>query len=338
MIKKVWLTAITEISLALIILFSGSMSYAGEMADAPAVFEEQAYLRDPAETDASAGVDYDAAGDAAVKDVIDRIAALPDPDKISLIYREYIDKAKDALNKLSPEDQARVPETARKKLAADDEAVKKLELAEDKKKAAAVAEKMCSLKGTRAGKGKAATEAARMAYDALTDAQKKYIPNNALVSLIDAEEAYEAGRVFKCGSALYKVLPSGDVTYREPLNLLSKSETVPNQVKKNGYYFLVIKISIAAFKDCRNLEELVISKSIRSIGEYALKNTPKLTKVTVLTKRLTAGKIIRAFSGSGRFKGAGITVRAPQGFVFRYEKIFKGSGGLNENARFDVIT
>ena len=338
MIKKVWLTAITEISLALIILFSGSMSYAGEMADAPAVFEEQALWLDPGKSDASAGADYDSAGDAAVKDVIDRIAALPDPDKISLIYREYIDKAKDALNKLSPEDQARVPETARKKLAADDEAVKKLELAEDKKKAAAVAEKMCSLKGTRAGKGKAATEAARMAYDALTDAQKKYIPNNALVSLIDAEEAYEAGRVFKCGSALYKVLPSGDVTYREPVNLLSKSETVPNQVKKTGYYFLVIKISIAAFKDCRNLEELVISKSIRSIGEYALKNTPKLTKVTVLTKRLTAGKIIRAFSGSGRFKGAGITVSAPQGFVFRYEKIFKGSGGLNENARFDVIT
>ena len=238
----------------------------------------------------------------------------------------------------SPADFDEFWANARKKLAADDEAVKKLELAEDKKKAAAVAEKMCSLKGTRAGKGKAATEAARMAYDALTDAQKKYIPNNALVSLIDAEEAYEAGRVFKCGSALYKVLPSGDVTYREPVNLLSKSETVPNQVKKNGYYFLVIKISIAAFKDCRNLEELVISKSIRSIGEYALKNTPKLTKVTVLTKRLTAGKIIRAFSGSGRFKGAGITVRAPQGFVFRYEKIFKGSGGMNENARFDVIT
>ena len=133
MIKKVWLTAIMEISLALIILFSGSMSYAGEMADAPAVFEEQALWLDPGKSDASAGADYDSAGDAAVKDVIDRIAALPDPDKISLIYREYIDKAKDALNKLSPEDQARVPETARKKLAADDEAVKKLELAEDKK-------------------------------------------------------------------------------------------------------------------------------------------------------------------------------------------------------------
>ena len=232
MIKKVWLTAITEISLALIILFSGSMSYAGEMADAPAVFEEQALWLDPGKSDASAGADYDSAGDAAVKDVIDRIAALPDPDKISLIYREYIDKAKDALNKLSPEDQARVPETARKKLAADDEAVKKLELAEDKKKAAAVAEKMCSLKGTKAGKGKAATEAARMAYDALTDAQKKYIPNNALVSLIDAEEAYEAGRVFKCGSALYKVLPT-DMDATIPLD---KMDTTMDDAHKLAYF------------------------------------------------------------------------------------------------------
>ena len=336
MIKKVWLTAITELSLALMIMFSGSMSFAGEMTDAPAVFEEQAYLRDPAETDASAGVDYDAAGDAAVKDVIDRIAALPDPDKISLLYREYIDAAKEALNKLAPADQAKVPETAKKKLAADDEAVKKLELAEDKKKAAAVAKQMCQLKGMKAGKGKAAAEAARLAYDGLTFDQKLYIPNNAVISLIDAENAYKEGRTFKCGSAWYKVLPSGDVTYREPVNLLSESETVPTQVKKNGYYYLVIRISIGAFKDCRNLEELVISKNVRSIGKYALKNTPKLTEITVRTKMLTAGKIFRAFSGSGSFKGAGITVRVPQGYVFQYEKIFKGSGRLNAHARVQV--
>ena len=188
----------------------------------------------------------------------------------------------------------------------------------------------------KAGKGKAAAEAARLAYDGLTFDQKLYIPNNAVISLIDAENAYKEGRTFKCGSAWYKVLPSGDVTYKEPVNLLSESETVPTQVKKNGYYFLVIKISIGAFKDCRNLEELVISKNVRSIGKYALKNTPKLTEITVRTKMLTAGKIFRAFSGSGSFKGAGITVRVPQGYVFQYEKIFKGSGRLNAHARVQV--
>ena len=148
--------------------------------------------------------------------------------------------------------------------------------------------------------------------------------------------------------ALNTVISSGRTEHRKVLSFKSEIDRIfrlpphPNVLTLqrieyiDGYYYLVIRISIGAFKDCRNLEELVISKNVRSIGEYALKNTPKLTRITVRTKMLTAGKIFRAFSGSGSFKGAGITVRVPQGYVFQYEKIFKGSGRLNAHARVQV--
>lgn len=336
MIKKVWLTTITEISLALIIIFSGSMSFAENITEAAVVFEEQVSMEDPEKAIASAGPAYDAAENAAVKDVKDRIAALPDPENAALIYRVHIDKAKEALNMLTAEEQASIPETAKKKLAALDEAVKKLELAEDEKKAADVAEMMNTAKGTRAGKGKDAAEAARIAYNGLTEAQRALIPNDALLALIDAEDAYEAGRIFKSGDAWYKILPSGDVTYKEPANMLCKSASVPNQVRNDGYYYLVVKISIGAFKNCRNLEELVINRNIRSIGEYAFKNTPKLTKILIRTKMLKAGKIYKAFANGGKFKGAGLTISVPQGYVYQYNNIFKGSGRLNINAKVQV--
>jgi hypothetical protein len=261
------------------------------------------------------------------------IDALPAADKATKEDRAAVDAAKEALGKLTSAQKEYVPATAIQKLSEVDEAVKKKESGDDEKAADEVAAMINALKGTAAGKGKAATVAARDAFESLTDYQKTLLPKSAESLLKDAEEAYTVDRTFQCGDNWYKVLPSGNVTYNRPADSACKYVTVPNQIKKNGYYYKVVKISIGAFKNCTALEWVVINKNIEVIGSYAFKNTPALTKIKVMTKQLDTGKVVNAFKSAGKNNGKGITVKTPNGYTYRYEDLFKGEGGLNENAK-----
>jgi hypothetical protein len=258
---------------------------------------------------------------------------LPAPEDATKEDREAVDKAKAALAALTPEQQAMVPDIAKNKLEAVDEAVKAKEGGEDQKAADAAMAKIEAIKKQPAGKGKAATEEARAAYDALTDAQKALLPKSAESLLVAAEEAYTVDRTFQCGDNWFKVLPSGNVSYNRPADSLCTSATVPNQIKKNGYMYKVVKVSIGAFKNCENLKWVVVGKNISLIGEYAFKNTPSLTKVKVLSRNFKSGKVVKAFAAGGKDKGAKLTVKTPSGYVSSYESLFKGEGMLNENAR-----
>ena len=237
-----------------------------------------------------------------------------------------------ACGTLTAAQQALVPKAAKDRLTAVDEAVKAKEGGDDQKAADACMEKIEAIKKQPAGKGKAATEEARAAFDQLTDAQKALLPKSAESLLTAAEEAYTKDRTFQCGDNWYKVLPSGNVSYNRPADSDCTSATVPNQIKKNGYMYKVVKVSIGAFKNCTSLEWVVINKNIQIIGEYAFKNTPSLTKIKVLTRQLKAGKVVKAFAAGGKSNGAKLTVKTPSTYVAPYDSLFKGEGLLNQKA------
>ena len=143
---------------------------------------------------------------------------------------------------------------------------------------------------------------------------------------IDGQSALRIGNTYYHYDERLERFSPGENQTDDVINrLLSQSIKCDEPVEDSDYIALAEKL-VYSFLDTLKSET----------GKYALKNTPKLTEITVRTKMLTAGKIFRAFSGSGSFKGAGITVRVPQGYVFQYEKIFKGSGRLNAHARVQV--
>ena len=261
------------------------------------------------------------------------INALPDPEDATAADRGVVDEAKAALDKLTPAQQKLVPQTAKDRLEAVDEAVKSKEGGDDQKAAEACMEKIEAIKKQPAGKGKAATEEARAAYDALTDAQKALLPKSAESQLIAAEEAYTKDRTFQCGDAMYKVLPSGNVSYNRPSDTKCTSAVVPNQIKKNGYLYKVVKVSIGAFKNCESLNWVVINKNIAAIGKYAFKNTPSLTKINIKSRTLKTGKVVSAFAAGGKSNGAKLLVKTPSAYVSSYTSLFKGEGLLNAKAK-----
>ena len=129
---------------------------------------------------------------AAAKKVIDAINALPESDKVATTDKAAIEAARKAYDALTADQKAKVPAETLKKL---EEAEAALEAAEkdetDQAAADAVAEKINALPASDkiATTDKAAIEAARKAYDALTDDQKAKVSAETLKKLEEAEKA-----------------------------------------------------------------------------------------------------------------------------------------------------
>ena len=64
----------------------------------------------------------------------------------------------------------------------------------------------------------------------------------------------------------------------------------------------------------------------------AFKNTPKLKRIKIMSKLLTDGKVVSAFAGAGKKKGADLTVKTPKEYEGKYADLFKSEGKLNEKA------
>ena len=140
------------------------------------------------------------------KSVTDSINALPASDKIATTDKAAIEAARKAYNALTADQKKKVSAdtlkkltdsetalTAAEKKAAEEEAAKKKEEA-DTKAANAVVETINKLPVSNkvATTDKAAIEAARKAYDALTADQKKKVSADTLKKLTDAETALTA--------------------------------------------------------------------------------------------------------------------------------------------------
>ena len=126
---------------------------------------------------------------AAAGKVLDLLKPVPEKDKVVISDAESIEAARAAYGALTDDQRALIPEELVKKLTDAEEA---LEAIRTDIKAAEEAEKKINvLPAANAIKvsDKAAIEAARAAYDALTADQKALIPSDVLKKLTDAEQA-----------------------------------------------------------------------------------------------------------------------------------------------------
>ena len=117
---------------------------------------------------------------AAAQNVTDIINALPASTSVTINDKNAIEAARTAYDNLTDDQKAKVPADKLKKLTDAEDALKAAE-ASDKINALPAADDVTT-------SDKAAIEAARTAYDALTDAQKAYVPADTLKKLTDAED------------------------------------------------------------------------------------------------------------------------------------------------------
>ena len=131
----------------------------------------------------------DAENEAAASAVEEMIEALPAPGDVTLEDKEAIDAAAEAYFNLTPAQKAKVSFADAMKLAFDKAIVDKLE--NDQAAADAVIDAINALpaKDDVTMDDKDDIEAARAAYDALTDDQKALIDDETLQKLTDAEDA-----------------------------------------------------------------------------------------------------------------------------------------------------
>ena len=267
----------------------------------------------------------------AANTVTSMIKLLPEVDKASENEKSAIETVKDIFDNLTSEQQKLISDEQVEKLNA---LIIKIGNIEKSEQFSSVVD---SIKGSKAGEGKAKLDMATKILAMLTDEQKKFITSEVMDSYNSAVSAFKTGTVFKSGDAYYKILPSGNVSYNKPANKESMTScTIPNQVKKRGYLYKVVKISIGALNGFGNLRWVIVHKNIESIGKYAFKNTPKLKRIKIMSKKLTDGRVVRAFAGAGKKKGAELTVKTPKDYEGKYEALFKSEGKLNEKAAVRV--
>ncbi|MBR1855129.1 MAG: Ig-like domain-containing protein, partial [Lachnospiraceae bacterium] len=143
-----------------------------------------------------------------VADVIAAINALPAATDVTTANKDAIEEARAAYDALTDEGKAKVSADTLKKLT-DAEAA--LKTAEDQAAADTVSTTINALPASAdvTTENKAAIEAARVAYNALTDAQKGQVSADTMKKLTDAEDALAAAEV----SATINALPKfADVT------------------------------------------------------------------------------------------------------------------------------
>ena len=106
----------------------------------------------------------------------------------------------------------------------------------------------------------------------------------------------------------------GEVIYLHPQDKNAKIIKISEMVSFKGINYGVIEINEEAFKGCNNLNEVTISKSVRSIGDEAFYNCKALKKITI------KGTKIKKF-GKNSFKGIFpvATFRCPQSMVKKYQ-------------------
>lgn len=217
---------------------------------------------------------------------------------------------------------------------------------------------------TNSQASKAAIDAARAAYDKLTDEQKKQVTNFNV--LTEAEKTYQEikakedkspvkkGQSYSSGNYRYKVLNVSKKTVAVTKTLkASKTIKVPNTVKIKGKTFKVTEIAKGAFKNNKKVETVTIGKYATKIGANAFSGSKKLKKVTinstVLTtidkqafyncKKLATVKIVSKklkTVAKQSFKGTAkkIKVDVPNSKKKAYKKLFKKNSGISSKAVF----
>jgi hypothetical protein len=171
---------------------------------------------------------------------------------------------------------------------------------------------------------KDAIEAARNAYEELTDDQKKLIKEEYVEILADAEKVYmtqekkaeEAkkaekikeskqktattakkplaeGSTFTVGINEYVVINDSvdkpEIALKKITDKKVKKVTVPSNVMKNGVSYMVTAIANNALKGCKKVKNLKLPDTLLEIGSNVFNGCESLTKVTIPKNVKTIG-------------------------------------------------
>ena len=254
--------------------------------------------------------------------VIALINGLPSPEEATPDDRISVDEAKEALGALTENQLAFVPMTQRDKLDDIDEVVS----SKEKLVAEQFTEAVNAVPNGKAGTQKGLLDKASEIGATLTPAEIALVSEETISLYNEEVAAFTRNRTFKSGSAYYKVLSNGDVTYLKPASKTITSVTVPNQVKSGKFLFNVIKVSSNAFRGCDKLEWAVISKNVYVLGQYVFARTTSLTTVKIMGTGFKSGKVTDAFFKAG--KNGKLTVKVPSSKVTEYTTLFKNEGKL----------
>jgi hypothetical protein len=254
--------------------------------------------------------------------VIALINALPSPEEATPADRTSVDEAKEALGALTENQLAFVPMTKRDKLNDVNKAVTEKEKLVAEEFTAAVN----AVPKGKAGTQKALLDKATEISETLTPAEIALISDETISLYSEEVAAFTRNRTFKSGTAYYKVLSNGDVTYLKPTSKTITNVTVPNQVKSGKFLFKVIKVSSNAFRSCDKLQWAVISENVYVLGQYVFARTTSLTTIKILGTGFKSGKVTDAFFKAG--KNGNLTVKVPASKVKEYSTLFKNEGKL----------
>ena len=175
--------------------------------------------------------------------------------------------------------------------------------------------------------------------------------NFQIVSAQNTPTPAPVSKTFKDAYNTYTVNKTGTtVTLKKPNSRAIITATIPSSVKANGKTYKVTAIASNAFKNCRKLKQVTISKNVSSIGSGAFQGCSSLrtlkigsrvssigakafydckalTSITIQSKKLTSGSVGKsAFTKAGRNNYKKLKVKVPKSKLSTYKKLLKAKG------------
>ena len=238
-----------------------------------------------------------------VQAVIDAINAIDDP--VTLESEDAIATAREEYDKLSEEYKAKIDEDTLKKLTDAERTLKEIK-AKPVKEAIAALPKASELTLN----DKAAVEAARVAYDALSSEAKEYVDNITTLELAEATiakleaQAELAQAKEKLNEALENAEPEDDIDklaeqVSQAKEALEKAEQELKNLKDEK---AAAKLTVSGLKVTSKIKKFTVTwkKNAKADGyqvQYKLKSAKKfstlktLAKTKVVSKKLKKGKM-----------------------------------------------
>lgn len=131
----------------------------------------------------------------------------------------------------------------------------------------------------------------------------------------------------KTSNGVYKILKNNSVEFIKPLSKKA-SVNIPAVIKINGKSYKVIRISVNAFKNVKQLKIVVIGKNITSISKKAFYGCKNLKSIIIKTSKLQKKNVgAQAFTGTTK----NIKVRVPAKQLKIYKK-FLSEKGMSKKA------
>ena len=213
-------------------------------------------------------------------------------------------------------------------------------------------------------KSKAAIEAAKAAFSALTDAQKAKLSDEVKAGFAQAQSTYAAAvKAAEAAKKASEIKPAAvgtmiagsyvvtnanasapEVAYKQNPDKNAKKVAIPATVTEKGITYKVTSIADNAFKGNKKLSSVTIPAGVTSIGKNVFAGCVALKKITIPAnvtdigakafsgdknlKKITIQSAVLKKVGSGAFKNIHkkATIKVPKKKKKAYQKLLKKKG------------